>query len=109
VRRAGFVPCTSRPPDGQSGPTRVAGTSLHSGERGSLAFSRMQAGLLVLHLGSLHNGLCTLPNIGGLHCWSLDSPYTGCQSHPCWFSWVEPARSLAAAKVELVPVWNQSG
>jgi hypothetical protein len=81
VTLVGFVRCTTRPPDGQSGPTRVAGTSLHSGERGSLAFLAMQPGLEVLHMGSLHKGLCTLPNTGGLHCWGLDSPYTGCQSH----------------------------
>jgi hypothetical protein len=68
VTLVGFVRCITRPPDGQSGPTRVEGTSLHSGERGSLAFLAMQPGLEHLHMGNLHKGLCTLSNTGGLHC-----------------------------------------
>jgi hypothetical protein len=61
---------------------QLAYASLHSGERSSTLFLRMHAGLLVLHLGSMHKGLCTLPNNGELHYTSLDRLYAAYQTPP---------------------------
>jgi hypothetical protein len=74
------VECASH--EGVKRLTKVALASLHNRERSWAAFPRMQASTLLLHLGSLHKALCSLPNIGGLHSISLDRPYAGCQSHP---------------------------
>jgi hypothetical protein len=62
--------------------TEGALASLHSQERSRVTFPRMQAGLPLLHLGSLHKTLCRLPNIGGLHSISQDRPYAGYQTPP---------------------------
>jgi hypothetical protein len=68
--------------EGVKGLTKVALASLHNRECSWAAFPRMRVGTLLLHLGSLHKALCSLPNIGGLHSISLDRPYAGYQSHP---------------------------
>jgi hypothetical protein len=78
----GFARCTSGPPSGQNGPTRMNSQRLHSGKRSVPAFLGMQAAAPILHSPSLVISLCNPPNNHGLHCTSLGRPYTAYQKAP---------------------------
>jgi hypothetical protein len=75
----GFAHCTSGPPSGQNGPTRMNSRRLHSGKRSVPVFLGMQAATHILHSPSLVISLCNPPNNHGLHCTSL---YTAYQTAP---------------------------